>query len=334
MTSHDELIPKRFSPTTDELPPEKEPPPETAEAADAEALDAEALDAEALDAEAPSTAMARLRRYSLPAFAVAGALGGLEILRARFQRSHLFAPTRYPEGDWDPGRHGLAYQDIWFRSEDGTRLHSWWFETPRARATVLYCHGNAGSIGDRIEIFANLRRLKVNVFAYDYRGFGKSDGEPSEKGLCADVRAAVDYVTGSLGVDPARLILFGHSMGGAVAVDGAHNRTVAGLVVQSSFTDVVSIARHAYTSVPMHWIARNQFRSIDKVPGITCPKLFLHGDADETIPFEMGEKLYAAAASPKSWFPVKGAGHNDLHVHGGRAYFRVLSRFRERCVNR
>lgn len=316
MTPHDEPTPKK----SDESPAETEP---TAAEAGAEG-----------PADAASgKGMARLYRYSLPAFAFIGALGGLEILRARFQRSQLFAPTRYPEGDWDPGRHGLTYQDVWFRSEDGTRLHGWWFEARRARATVVYCHGNAGSLGDRVEIFANLVRLKVNVFAYDYRGFGKSDGEPSEKGLCADVRAALDYATGPLGVDPGRLILFGHSMGGAVAIDGAYNRPVAGLVVQSSFTDVVSMARHAYTSVPMHWIARNQFRSIDKVAKITCPKLFLHGDADDRVPFEMGQKLYAAAAPPKSWFPVRGAGHNDLHVFGGRAYLRVLSRFRERCVN-
>lgn len=308
MTPHDEPIPNDPPPTE----PEADETPED---------------------EAPESARARLYRYSLPAFAVMGALGGLEILRARFQRSQLFAPTRYPEGDWDPGRHGLAYQDVWFESEDGTRLHGWWFEGHRPRATVVYCHGNSGSLGDRIEIFAGLLRLRVNVFAFDYRGFGKSDGEPSEKGLCADVRAALDYATGPLGVEAGRLILFGHSLGGAVAIDGAHNRPVAGLVVQSSFTDVVSIARHAYTGVPMHWIARNQFRSIDKVAEITCPKLFLHGDADEKVPFEMGQKLYAAAAPPKSWFPVRGAGHNDLHVFGGRDYFRVLSRFRERCVN-
>jgi pimeloyl-ACP methyl ester carboxylesterase len=316
---HDELIAKDLRPYTDESAPaeedgEKGPPPAT----------------EATEVKEETSS--RWRRFSFPALAVAGALGGLEIARARFQHGHLFAPTRYPSGDWDPGRHGLPFRDVWLASEDGTRLHGWWFETPRSRATVLYCHGNAGSIGDRIEIFANLRRLRVNVFAFDYRGFGKSDGKPSEQGLFADARAAVDYVTGELGVDPTQLLLFGHSLGGAVAIDAAHNRQVAGLVVQSSFTDIASMARHLYTHYVMHWIARNQFRSIDKVPEITCPKLFIHGDCDDAIPIEMGRQLYAAAAGPKAWFPVKGAQHNDLYVQGGKAYFRVLSRFRKRCV--
>lgn len=270
----------------------------------------------------------------LASLAVAGAVGAFELWRSSFQRGQVFHPTRYPEGDWDPGRHGLDHRDIWFRSADGTRLHGWWIAgPPRTRATVLYCHGNSGSLGERIEIFATLRRLGVHIFAFDYRGYGKSDPEPpSETGLFQDVRAAHDVMTGELGVEPSRIILFGHSLGGAVATDVAIHRPAAGLVVQSSFTDLDDMARHFYPGRPIQLICRNAFRSIDKVGTIKIPKLFLHGTADETVPFTMGERLFAAAASPKAWFPVAGAGHNDLHVHGKKRYFRVLARFRERCV--
>lgn len=274
------------------------------------------------------------RRYALPALGVIGALGGLEVLRDRFQKSHLFAPTRYPEGDWEPEKSGLPCQDVWLTSEDGTRLHGWWIETPRSRATVLYCHGNSGSIAERVELFTVLRRLKVNIFAFDYRGFGKSDGSPSAPGIFADVRAAIDYAVGELGVSPSKMILFGHSLGGAVAIDGALNRpSLAGVVIQSTFTDLNDMARHFYPGIPMHLITRNKIRSIEKVPQIRIPKLFIHGTEDPTVPFAMGEKLYEEAAGPKSWYPVEGAGHNDLHLCGKQTYFRVLTRFRERCIN-
>ncbi len=256
------------------------------------------------------------------------------MLRARFQHSHAFVPSRFPEGDWDPSRHGLAYKDVWFESEPGLRLHGWWIERPGARATVLYCHGNSGSLGDRAAIFAFIsRQLDVDLFAFDYRGYGKSaDVSPNEKGLFLDARAAYRELTGALGVDRQRVILFGHSLGGAVAIDAALDCPVAGLVVQSSLTDARGMARHFYPTVPIHLITRNGFRSIDKVGRLAVPKLFLHGTADAKVPFVMGERLYAAAAAPKAWYAVAGADHNDLHVHGGEHYVRALVRFRERCV--
>jgi pimeloyl-ACP methyl ester carboxylesterase len=271
---------------------------------------------------------------ALSSLAAVGTVGTLELLRARFQRSRVFAPVRYPAGEWEPRRHGLAAQDVWFASEDGARLHGWWIEGKRSRATVLYCHGKSGNIGERVDVFKYLSRRRIDVFAFDYRGYGKSDDlTPSEKGFYQDVRAAHDFLVDELGVAPARMLLFGHSLGGAVAIEGAHHRPVAGLVVQSSFTDLRSVVTHRHPgSFLMQLICRNQFKSANKVGSLAMPKLFLHGTADTTIPVRMGEELYARAAGPKTWFPVEGADHNDLHRVGGDAYDSTLERFFERCV--
>ena len=272
-----------------------------------------------------------LLRRTLPPLAVAGAVGAFEVFRRSFQRSQVFYPSRYPEGVWDPSLYGLPYEDVWFEAEDGTKLHGWWIEHPKPSATIVFCHGNTGSISDLIGSYLQLRRLKVNVLAFDYRGYGKSEGQPSERGLFMDVRAACDYVSEEQGVALDRTLLFGHSLGGAVAIDGACHRPVAGLVVQSSFTQVRDMARHLY-SLPLYLIARNEFRSIDKVPSLGMPKLFIHGREDATVPFDHGKSLYQEAAEPKLWCPIEGAGHNDVDRFGGSHYFRTLARFRRRCL--
>ena len=282
--------------------------------------------------ETPSTLPGGLMRYTLPSLAVAGAVGAFALFREKFQDSHLFYPSRYPTGVWDPSVYGLPYEDAWFESEDGTALHGWWIVHPKAKATVVFCHGNTGSIGDRVGLYLQLRRLKVNVFAFDYRGYGRSAGEPNEQGLFQDVRAALDHVHHSRGIPFEKIVLFGHSLGGAVATDGALHRPVAGLVVQSSFTSVREMARVVYPDVPIYLLARDQFQSIEKVPLLTLPKLFIHGTEDGTVPYSMGEQLHAAAAEPKEWLSIARAGHNDVERFGHFRYFRTLTRFFKRCV--
>lgn len=271
-------------------------------------------------------------RYTLPSLALAGTVGMLELLRNRFQHNHTFFPSKYPTGVWDPSVYGLGVDDVWFESEDGTALHGWWMTHPKATATVVFCHGNSGSIGDLVGLYPKLLRLKINLFVFDYRGYGRSAGQPSEAGLFSDVRAALDFVNGEKGVDWPEIVLFGHSLGGAVATDGALHRPVAGLVVQASFTQTKDMARIVYPNLPVHVFTRNQFRSIEKVTQLAMPKLFIHGTEDGTIPFEIGERLYAAAAEPKAWYEVPRAGHNDLERHGRVCYFRRLRRFFKDCV--
>lgn len=261
-----------------------------------------------------------------------GGIGALGYLRGRYQHSTLFLPERVPEGYWEPSAHGLGAEDVWFEAE-GVRLHGWWMTHPGADASVLYCHGSSGSIVHRTGDFRRLAELRVNLLAFDYRGYGKSAGNPSERGLYADVRAAYDHLVGPLGAAPETTLLFGHSLGGAVAIDAALDRPAAGLVVESSFTDIRDMARSLYPQLPLHWVARNEFRSIAKVARLTLPKLFVHGAEDETVPLELGRRLYEAAAEPKDFYVVPGAGHNDVQTEGGAAYTRRLERFKRACLD-
>ncbi len=272
------------------------------------------------------------RRLGWPAAAVAGGLSALGVLRHRFESASIFLPDRYPNGVWNPEPYGLDVDDCWFTTADGVDLHGWWIPHPRARGTILYCHGSSGSIAHQIGVLRHLRRLRVHAFAFDYRGYGRSAGSPSERGLYRDVRAAHAFVTGALGRPPEEVVLLGHSLGGAVAIDAALDCAVAGLVVQSTFTDLRRAARAFYPNLPVHWLARRAFRSIDKVERLAMPKLFVHGTADGTLPLELGRELYERAAAPKELYEVAGAGHNDVHRYGGFDYLRRLGRFRDACL--
>ena len=254
------------------------------------------------------------------------------MLRNRLQRSQVFAPVKYPDGIWQPEAYGLPAEDVWFTSADGVRLHAWWVPHPKARGAVLYCHGNNGNISHRLGALLDIRRMKVSVLAFDYRGYGRSEGEPSEDGVYADVRAAFHHLTGPLGVDPAQVLLFGHSLGGAVAIDAARDCEVGGLVVQSSFTHIRDMVRTLYPRLPLHFVVRNQFRSVDKVAELEMPKLFIHGSDDPTVPLSLGRRLYESAADPKEWFEIPRAGHNDVYRHGGFRYYWRLQRFAKRCL--
>lgn len=274
----------------------------------------------------------RLLRYTLPPLAIAGGLGMLELLRRRYERGRVFKPERFPREAETVASEGLPVVDAQFRAADGVRLHGWWMPCSEAAGTLLFCHGHSGSLGHRVDLFRELLRLPLNLFAFDYRGYGKSGGRPSERGLFRDVRAAYDHLVSSLGERAERIVLFGQSLGGAVAIDGALHREVAGLVVQSSFVDLKAMARTASHRLPLHWLASNHFKNLEKVQKIRVPKLFIHGTVDTTIPYAHGEALFERAAQPKQLFTVVGASHHDVHIQGGESYFRRLRSFLVDCL--
>ncbi len=234
-----------------------------------------------------------------------------------FEDSFIYFPAKGDVGP-SPG------EDVFLTASDGVRIHGWYAANPAAQVSILWFHGNAGNIENRRDMFLNLRELPANVLAIDYRGYGRSEGKPSEAGLYLDARAAWDGLSSR--TDPGRIVILGKSLGGGPACELAANVRCGGLIVQSAFTRAPDMASRVMPLFPARWFMRTKFDNLSKVPRISCPKLFIHSRADEIIPFEMGERLFAAAAPPKeaAWFD--GAGHNDLVVMHSDAYYAALGR--------
>ncbi len=244
-----------------------------------------------------------------------------------FENKIIFHPSRYPEGFWEPAFVGVPAQDIYFSAQDGVKLHGWFIPAPNAVATLLWFHGNAGNLSHRLDNIQRLAPLNLNVFIFDYRGYGRSEGEPDEPGIYMDSQAAYEKVLAMDGVSVDSLFLFGRSLGGICAVEIALNNPARGLILESVFTSASDMARKVFPLIPLGWALRSKLDAIGKVPHLELPKLFLHGTRDEIVPYDLGRKLFAAAGEPKTFYPIEGAEHNDTYILGGRDYFDALNRF-------
>ncbi len=239
----------------------------------------------------------------------------------------IFQPLVFPEGDWNRAERELQPEDISFSSPDGLRLHGWWLPHPSARATLIWYHGNAGNISTRWQNLKFLKALRVNLFVFDYRGYGKSDGVPDEAGLQEDSLSAYDFLVKEKRISPERLFLLGRSLGGVFAAYTASQRPSAGLIIESSLTSARDMAGVMYPYLPIGWAVNARLDTLSRVARLTLPKLFVHGTVDQVIPFAIGNRLYEAAAPPKIFYPIQGASHFNLIETGGPAYFRILDRF-------
>ncbi|MGP0566551.1 MULTISPECIES: alpha/beta hydrolase [unclassified Nitrospina] len=238
----------------------------------------------------------------------------------------IYHPHTYPDGEWDAAD-GMPVEDVWFTASDGTRLHGWYFPAIEARATLLFFHGNAGNLTHRVDNIQRLTPLGLNVFIFDYRGYGKSEGAPDEAGILQDAQAAYDTLVKERKVPPDTVILFGRSLGAAFATDVAHRNPAAALILEAAFTSARDMAGAMFPILPIGWAIRSKLNAVDKVPDITIPKLIIHGTGDEVVPYKLGRKLYDAAAEPKAFYDLPGAGHNNTYRLGGQAYFDRIHRF-------
>lgn len=241
------------------------------------------------------------------------------VLLVIFEDKLIYFPTKGDVGP-SPG------EEVWITAADGVKLHAWYLPHPAAKATILHLHGNAGNLSDRRDLVRDLHALGTNVLAIDFRGYGRSEGSPSEKGIYADARAAYDWLLAKTTAD--KIVLHGESLGGAPACELASTLPCGGLVLQSTFTSIPDMAPRVYPFIP-RWIVRTQFNNLAKVPKITCRKLFLHSRTDEMIPFEMGEQLYAAAGDPKDCLWFARAGHNDMSISHPKKYYSRVQAFLE-----
>jgi fermentation-respiration switch protein FrsA (DUF1100 family) len=229
-----------------------------------------------------------------------------------------------------PAHLGLPVQRVHFEAEDGIRLGSWVIpaEAGGQGFWLLICHGNAGNLSQfgRPDHYAGLRDLGLNLLAFDYRGYGESEGVPSEEGLYKDASAAYRHLREQLGVAPGRIVVFGHSLGSAVAVDLASRVPTAGLIVEGALTSVMERGQELYPYIPVRWIGRSRFSSIEKITRVTVPKLFLHAQGDEVIPISHGRRLFEAAPEPKTFVELNG-GHGDAFDLDSANYFGSIQGF-------
>jgi hypothetical protein len=244
-----------------------------------------------------------------------------------FENKIIFHPSRYPEGYWNPASTGVPAQDVYFMAEDGVKLHGWFIPAPNAVATWLWFHGNAGNLSHRLDNIQRLKPLNLNIFIFDYRGYGRSEGEPDEQGIYKDSKAAYKKVLEMDTVSVDSLFFFGRSLGGICAVETAMNYPARGLILESVFTNSADMSKQVLPFIPLGWAIRSKLNAIEKIPHLKLPKLFLHGTRDEIVPYALGRKLFEQAGDPKSFYPIEGAGHNDTYILGGAGYYEVLGRF-------
>ncbi len=244
---------------------------------------------------------------------------------SKVENFFVFYPQRTL--DYTPQAFGLASKDIQFVSGDGKRLHGWYFPSPQKGPVVLFCHGNAGNISHRLDNIQGLRSWGLGVFIFDYRGYGRSEGSPSEKGIYEDGLSAYDYLVRVEGVSPDEIVVFGRSLGGAVALEIGLERKVRALIIESAFTSLRDMAKAMPLFRPVSALMPVHYNNIAKISSVHVPILVFHGTQDELVPFSMAEALFDAAAEPKSFYPIQGAGHNDTFIVGGQAYHQRFSAF-------
>ena len=263
---------------------------------------------------------------ALALLAYAILVGGIVLLEPRLVfpvapwARHLVPP--------DP-RLGLAPSRVTTHTSDGVRLVGWVMASPASSGLwMLIFHGNAGNIttDGRPDHYAGLRALGLNLVTFDYRGYGESEGTPSEAGIYLDADAAYAFLRDSLHVPPERIVIFGHSLGSAVAVDLASRVPARALIVEGAFSSGADVAQGVYWFLPVRLVMRTRFDSDAKVARVAAPKLFLHARQDEVIPIALGRRLYERASDPKRFVEL-GGGHNDAYVADSGSYFGAIEAF-------
>lgn len=229
-----------------------------------------------------------------------------------------------------PAALGLAFEDVFIKTEDNVTINAWLVKSSTQRGTIIFCHGNAGNIGDRLEKILLFHQMGLNVLIIDYRGYGKSEGRPSEAGIYKDAVASYDYLLARDDIDHSRIIGYGESLGGAVIIDLGTKRNMAALIIDSSFTSAADMAKTIYPFIPS-FLLGTKLDSVSKARTITIPKLFIHSRADEIVPFRLGERLYQAAVKPKEFLERPGGGgHNDTPVDAQEKMAREIIAFLRR----
>lgn len=226
----------------------------------------------------------------------------------------------------NPSGMGLEWQDVWLTAADDVRLHAWWIPSRASRGVLLFFHGNAGNISHRLYSIDQFNRLGLSVLIVDYRGYGQSDGRPSEQGTALDARAAWQWLTEEKDIDAHDTVIFGRSLGAAVAAELAVEVLPAGVILESPFRSVPELGQRLYPFLPVRWLSRLHYPVIDYVQQIKSPLLVIHSRDDEIIPFSEGEAVYSAANEPRRLLSIRG-GHNNGFLVSEAEYLAGIDAF-------
>ncbi len=240
-----------------------------------------------------------------------------------FEHRALYFPTR--EIEFTPEIVDLSYEDIYFNTKDNVRLNAWFVPASDSRYTLLFCHGNGGNICHRIEKIQALNALGLDIFIFDYRGYGKSGGRPSEQGFYRDISVAYEYLISQKKISPDRIVLYGESLGGAVAIDLATRARVKALITESTFSSTKDVARVIYPYFPA-FLLYSKFDSANKIKNIKVPKLIIHSQNDEIVPFGQSQKLLDNSPEPKKRVILIGS-HNTCYVDSKERYINSIEEF-------
>jgi len=240
------------------------------------------------------------------------------------QPGMIFFPDR--EIVETPQAWGLEYENVILDTKDNLQLHGWFIPNQESKHTLLFFHGNAGNISHRGESVRIFHRLGLNVLIFDYRGYGKSQGKPGEQGMYQDANAAWSYLTQIKGMESNNIIIFGRSLGGAIATKLAFDVQPGKLILESTFSSGKDMAKSIFPFMSHFIVVRFGFNSEERIKNVTCPVLVIHSPDDEIIPFRLGEKIYAAANEPKTFFRLKGD-HNAGFYQSQPDYEQALGQF-------
>lgn len=270
------------------------------------------------------------RSRALPLIAGGLALAAaMDVARRVYRYRHLFAPSLEPMKSWDPEDYGIpreAIEEHWLETPDGELLYAWYARAERPIASALFCHGNKGNLTVSADLIPHLLDASINVLFFDYRGFGRSTGRPSVDGVVADGVTAAQFHNR---IRPKALpsILYGYSLGGAVAAQVIRRHPFDGLILQSTFTSLPAVTRALFPHIPLHLIAGNVFDTLSVVKRLQVPLLVMHGGADEVIPPSMAHELHDACAAKKLKHIVDGGQHKDLYLRDRESLVETLNRF-------
>jgi len=252
------------------------------------------------------------------------------LLSTLFQSRIVYRPVRSIVQT--PGDIGLSFEAVELRAADGTYLYGWYLPTPQATGCLLFCHGNGGNISHRLESLALFTSLNLSVFIFDYRGYGNSRGRLTEDGTYQDTEAAWNYLVERRQLRPDEIVIFGRSLGGAMAARLAQSKKPAAVILESAFTSIADVGRQLYPYLPIRLLARYRYPTLEYVGIIESPLLVIHSRDDDVTPLEHGRRIFEAAREPKEFLEISGR-HADGFLTSGDVYIRGVTGFLEKHLS-